>query len=358
MDEKQRFLQEHRQLLNFSINDYFLEPEARDGLVGRYLGGGDTLATAISSLCSIDRRAKETDPDGPRAVGMSPKKALEVRGFVDFLAKNLPLCKATTVFDIGCGKGHLCQALSEAHLPGGSIVGVDSNENLIRTSQSKYPALKFACKRFSRAFLHEGDFSLISLHGCGDISRDVIRVFNEQPRCRLFCIVPCCFNLCGEAPPEELGIPPGVSLKKALMLACQNGSIQDQSDGMRCIAYRAAFEYYLHLSGVAGPVRVGRARMEKISSFSDYAARAVGGGQDGRAVLACEGLLEEHQEKIIALFKLQTLFGPLIEEIILQSLIEKVKETTRNFGISVIFNQRSSARNCCLWAVKESAHGV
>ena len=87
------------------------------------------------------------------------------------LIKKLKLAGHETVLDIGCGDGKLTAIIAD-HLPRGSVVGIDSSEDMINLAQRRhidYPLLRLRFKHLDVRDLAEDDrfdlvFSNATLH--------------------------------------------------------------------------------------------------------------------------------------------------------------------------------------------------
>ncbi|KAF5392822.1 hypothetical protein D9757_000893 [Collybiopsis confluens] len=201
------------------------------------------LPPAICALIEhVHRHSLPRDPFSipasnkpPRLTGMSPKKAYEVfrmATYVAFVAQNLPYDSGVYIVDIGAGQGHLARAMSSTVPDIRGILALDGDEIIVKKSnlQSETPKVTHRLGYITSpagiidavdewiSEIHAGPervpVIIVSLHGCGSLSIDVLRAFvqgcrNDEGRNWSFVAsvtVPCCYNLLRES--DSFPLPP------------------------------------------------------------------------------------------------------------------------------------------------------
>lgn len=159
---------------------------------------------------------------------MKDKKAHEVSNILNFLLPKLAKHSTNLILDIGCGKGYTSYALAAAN-PAVRIHGIDSSKANIREFAKRIKNIASVHRerisglaedyvsRFSLKTLFVGDKEiggieeelegseamLMTLHGCGDLSSTLVRMFVSLKRLKHLLLISCCFNLLSEQITEE-----------------------------------------------------------------------------------------------------------------------------------------------------------
>jgi hypothetical protein len=168
-------------------------------------------------------------------VGMSSKKCLEVSTLASLIAQLAP--NEPTIIDLGSGQGYLSTTLASI-IPNSLIVGLEASSLQYQGSLERKVALEqdFVGKlHFYKEMLgttairgapdgftttnlaieptgvsldsildplvgDSGDWTLIGLHTCGDLTPNTFRLALDNPRVKQAILVGCCYNLLSESP--------------------------------------------------------------------------------------------------------------------------------------------------------------
>jgi ubiquinone/menaquinone biosynthesis C-methylase UbiE len=80
---------------------------------------------------------------------------------IPFVLERAHIQPGDTLFDCGCGPGHLCHA---AALRGASVIGGDASHTMIQIASSNYPNLRFQYEDAEQLSFHDATFSVVMLN--------------------------------------------------------------------------------------------------------------------------------------------------------------------------------------------------
>lgn len=312
------------------------------------------------------------------------RKSLKKRHEVDLLAalinSSAPGGKGLRrAVDFGAGQGYLSQALADN---GWSVVALERDDgqchgSIQRQADGEHRPYTVRQLNISSSTTPQ-DMNLVvgqdtsyscycSLHACGSLSLDQIRLFLEDPTIDLLANVGCCYNLMRETccPPlsqklfclkDSLAC---ISERTARMLACQApwrwSSKPTQSlQSFKSNHYRALFQaFVLPLLG-RDEVELGHLPSSSLTSFENYVRAAcikVGVQCPDLEYHAIE--LAHDQKRLAVVWTLRALLGPVIESILLLDRYYLVKERLAETGtvqLVPLFDPVQSPRNFVLVA--------
>jgi SAM-dependent methyltransferase len=159
---------------------------------------------------------------------MKDKKIHEVENVLNFLLPKINKYKIDLVLDIGCGKGYTSYIIAAAD-PDIRVYGIDGNKANIdefdrrvkKIATIHSSRISSYCQAYPSRFTLKTLFVdsqqiekigkdiagtspiLIALHGCGNLSPTLVRMFANLKTMRQFFLVSCCFNLLTEKISEE-----------------------------------------------------------------------------------------------------------------------------------------------------------
>jgi len=159
---------------------------------------------------------------------MKDKKMHEVENVLKFLLPKINKYRIDLVVDIGCGKGYTSYIIAAAN-PDIKVYGIDAKKANIDEFDRRIKKialvhssrLSSCCQSYSSRFTLKSLFVdsqqieeigndiagkspiLIALHGCGNLSSTLVRMFASLRTIKQFFLVSCCFNLLTENLPEN-----------------------------------------------------------------------------------------------------------------------------------------------------------
>ncbi|KAE9549793.1 hypothetical protein FO519_007001 [Halicephalobus sp. NKZ332] len=134
--------------------------------------------------------------------GVSAKKEAEIRYLTKLVSVECEKSGIKNILDIGCGKGNFMRAL---HHLGFTVHGFEANLDFIEIGKKEtenYPNLAFTHCRLDSSNIQilanttSDPMAIVSLHGCGDLQRTIIKFFasSANDRIPLLITVPCCYH--------------------------------------------------------------------------------------------------------------------------------------------------------------------
>ena len=160
---------------------------------------------------------------------MKDKKIYEVTNIMHFLLPKITKHNIDLIIDIGCGQGYISYILAGAN-PNIRIYGIDSKKSNIAAFRKRIKEVSIQHKHrisvdpeiyISHFYLEEMYVNndsiinikksikekdipmLITLHGCGNLSSTLIRMFVNVKSIKSLFLISCCFNLLTESVSEE-----------------------------------------------------------------------------------------------------------------------------------------------------------
>ncbi len=160
---------------------------------------------------------------------MKQKKAFEVTNLVRFLLPRLSKHKTKALIDVGCGQGYLSYVLAAAK-PDLQVLGIDGKKSNVAAFEQRIKEVTKRHRarisgssadylsrfRLESLFVNEENMMttiedkippdqnplLITLHGCGDLSSTLVKMFALSTKIKRLFLVSCCFNLLTESVSE------------------------------------------------------------------------------------------------------------------------------------------------------------
>lgn len=155
---------------------------------------------------------------------MKEKKVYEVTNICKFLIPQIHKFSINRILDIGCGQGYLSYILASV-FENLEIHGIDSKKSNIEAFESRIHEIsknhqariknkpadfikKFKLEtlfvtpvemlKIESNFKSTDNTMLLTLHGCGDLSATLVRLFMMSPKIKRLLLISCCFNLLTE----------------------------------------------------------------------------------------------------------------------------------------------------------------
>jgi hypothetical protein len=136
------------------------------------------------------------------ARGMTAKKQHEVARLGRKIASLCRQLGVERVVDVGAGVGHLGRCLSGEF--GLQVVGVESSTRCCAAATEREAGVQMlnvhigddavANREALTSHLGESPVAIVGLHCCGDLSTNVLRLFQSWKAAKLLCVVPCCYQ--------------------------------------------------------------------------------------------------------------------------------------------------------------------
>lgn len=282
--------------------------------------------------------------------GISLKKSHEIRRIMGFLKR----FEFKKVIDIGSGKGHLSFIMAK-YLSNQSYVCIDQDEKLQESAKKSFEkvnprALKklqykaLTINENSNFSVEENDL-LLGLHACGDLSVNLLNLYNNQAG--NFLNFPCCYHKC-----SQLNLSGDMKLELnhyALTLANRSNvplSLEVYNERYKIKSFRYTLEmaYYdkhgEHLKNL-GPVPKDLYN----KSFDEYLNYYEFNNYP-------QNLLKEYQEKVHNYILLETLRNPLgrlLEQYILLDRALYLEQNGKKVELCEVFDNNISPRNIALF---------
>ena len=146
------------------------------------------------------------------------KKEHEVKKLSDFIRQSQSLSYSEILFEIGCGKSYLTDALLSGDNNNLTYIGVDMKENVIEKAKKTYK--KYKNVHLINSFINFDYFSefyeknikniliendklnknmfLFGLHSCGNLTSNTLKIFINNNYFKSIAIIGCCLNLLNE----------------------------------------------------------------------------------------------------------------------------------------------------------------
>ena len=146
------------------------------------------------------------------------KKAHEVKKLSNFIKKSQTISYSEILFEIGCGKSYLTDALLSCDNNNLIYIGVDMNKKVIDKAKEIYS--KYKNVYLLNSFINFDNFSefyeksikniliennklnknifLFGLHSCGNLTSNTLKIFINNNYFKSIAIVGCCLNLLKE----------------------------------------------------------------------------------------------------------------------------------------------------------------
>ena len=146
------------------------------------------------------------------------KKEHEVKQLSDFIKKSQSLSYSEILFEIGCGKSYLTDALLSGENNNLTYIGVDMKKNVIEKAKQTYK--KYKNVYLINSFINFENFSefyeknirniliennklnknifLFGLHSCGNLTSNTLKIFINNNYFKSIAIIGCCLNLLNE----------------------------------------------------------------------------------------------------------------------------------------------------------------
>lgn len=309
----------------------------------------------------------------------SEKKRHEVELLGQLINSSVASSKGVAV-DFGAGQGYLSQALADS---GWQVVALERDDgqchgSIVRQEGAHRPykvaQINIDSSTDTKALEvlvengeSDSDLCFCSLHACGSLSIDMLRLFLAEPRTTVLANVGCCYNLMREqdCPPLSRRLAPHsdqlrcIGVRTARMLACQapwrwaSRPIQT-TQSFRSNHYRALFQAFVlpSLSLTEEP-ELGHLPLSALSDFTNYVQCAcerlsvpVPLDIDLRAVET-----EHDLSRTAVIWTLRALLGPAIESILLLDRFYWVRENIHgDCRLIPLFDPVKSPRNFVLHA--------
>jgi len=333
---------------------------------------------------SLHNTLRYTEPAPQARLGRlnerkSDKKRHEVDRLAHLIVSQLSDQPENLAVDFGAGQGYLSQALADA---GWDVVALERDDGQCHGSLVRQAASGHAPYRLRQlnidASTTVNDLADVvsdvkhacfcSLHACGSLSINMIRLFINDNKASLLANVGCCYNLMREAdcPPlshrlesyaETLG---WMKERMARMLACQApwrwASRPMQSlQSFRSNHYRALFQAHVLPKLGLLDVELGHMPTSSLTCFASYVTAACAKiGVNIPADLDWSQIEETHDIKRTAvIWTLRALLGPVVESILLLDRYYWVKEALgEQCQLIPLFDPVQSPRNFVLLAMK------
>ncbi|KAJ4485273.1 hypothetical protein J3R30DRAFT_3281699 [Lentinula aciculospora] len=340
-------------------------------------------------------------------VGMSPKKAYEVTRmatYVSQIAKNLRVVDGFYIVDVGAGQGHLARELLDVVTGVKGVLALDGDTVLVKRQASvQHPKPRIGVEHatdetdaadatsVTHKFGHitsperlveavdewftemetghtlrsniPKPVMLVSLHGCGSLSLDVLRAFVEK-RFRLEDIqrgrrrwgfiasvtVPCCYNLLREgeypvsAPLSPSKTKPEIEMAKAAL----HFTIIPSTTALlavRKVVWRALLEcLFVHkgikLDDMDASGRLGRfppRAYDTWTTFLNFAGSRLGSSPESINTTLSPTLVPLARALSI-LYVLRCMLGPLVEAALLEDRVRWVRERLASNDMRLTYN--------------------
>ena len=146
------------------------------------------------------------------------KKDHEVQKLSDFIKQSQSISYSEILFEIGCGKSYLTDALLSTNDKNLIYIGVDMNKKVIEKSKKIYKSYNNV--NFINSFINFDNFKefyenniksiliennkinknmfLFGLHSCGNLTSNTLRIFIKNEYFKSIAIVGCCLHLLNE----------------------------------------------------------------------------------------------------------------------------------------------------------------
>jgi hypothetical protein len=146
------------------------------------------------------------------------KKEHEVKQLSDFIKKSQSISYSEILFEIGCGKSYLTDALLSKDNNGLIYIGVDMKKNVIERAKQIYKKYKnvylinsfidfeqfdeFYVKHVKNILISNNKLNknifLFGLHNCGNLTSNTLKIFLQNSYFKSIAIIGCCLNLLNE----------------------------------------------------------------------------------------------------------------------------------------------------------------
>ena len=146
------------------------------------------------------------------------KKEHEVKQLSDFIKKSQSLSYSEILFEIGCGKSYLTDALLSGENNNLTYIGVDMKKNVIEKAKQTYKKYKnvylinsfinfdnfneFYEKNIRNILIENNKLNknifLFGLHSCGNLTSNTLKIFINNNYFKSIAIIGCCLNLLNE----------------------------------------------------------------------------------------------------------------------------------------------------------------
>lgn len=323
---------------------------------------------------------EERTRTGQRNERKSMKKRHEVHLLAALINSSAPEGEGMRrAIDFGAGQGYLSQTLADN---GWEVVALERDDGQCHGSIQRQADGEHRPYTVHQLNIYSSttpqDMNLVggqaisyscycSLHACGSLSLDQIRLFLEDPTVDLLANVGCCYNLMREGcyPPLSQKLAcfndslVCITERTARMLACQApwrwSSKPTQSlQSFKSNHYRALFQaFVLPLLG-RDDVELGHLPSSSLTNFQTYVRAAC-----TKVGVECPDLefhaieLAHNQKRLAVVWTLRALLGPAIESILLLDRYYLVKERLAETGavqLVPLFDPVQSPRNFVLVA--------
>ncbi|XP_050035492.2 methyltransferase-like protein 25B [Dermacentor andersoni] len=248
--------------------------------------------------------------------GLTPKKQLELEWLATLVADTCIAVQCGRVLDIGAGLGHLARVLH--HRYGFTVLGIDCDasyllkaqehlrhfdcaenvhyftlqvddsaatveklRHLLRNCPDHSPCACGEEYKFVKELTTKNRYVLVSLHGCGQLSPGLMRLFHAMPELEALVCIGCCYHKAAQLHNyfplsrelTSLGdrwLSPGTQYQ-GLRLACQELRDSWQPDREPChLLFRALLEVACQKYGL--PWKKSRRHMARHSLMSSWDA--------------------------------------------------------------------------------------
>ncbi|ORY96194.1 methyltransferase domain-domain-containing protein [Syncephalastrum racemosum] len=319
----------------------------------------------------------------------------------------------SNILDLGSGQGYLARVLAYQH--GLNVLAVDKSEVQIRGAekfdsrisrgftgqdQTIQPGTEPNLKHLTQMITpdnisdvltgheqdarHNDQWLITGLHACGDLSTLILRLFaQDKSKVKALVNVGCCYHCLTEEEDEgSCGFPMSDFVKAQgyrmgttnRVLACHSPSrwYQEKADTQKAFElhfYRALMQSLLSEKGLASPkTTVVLGRIKKRKDFGAYVTMALqklGLAPETIPVEEAEARFrqakqQQEDKKLMALWTVRALLGPLLESIVLvdrwmylKQNSEKEDEQSWGAWMYPLFDASASPRNVVLVAYKQ-----
>lgn len=308
----------------------------------------------------------------------SEKKRHEIDRLGNLILSQAPKDRKAAAVDFGAGQGYLSQLLADAGWDvvalerddgqcHGSVVRQGGSQNSFRVVQLNINENTTVEEIRTASCIQEGIFTCFcSLHACGSLSIDQIRLFLQDPATEMLASVGCCYNLMRseDCPPLSQKLAQSKYLlgfmkeRSARMLACQapwRWSSRPEQSKQSFVSnhYRALFQAYILPHLPPHDADLGHLPTSSLNSFQEYVKQAC-----QKLNVICPQMDPEEIERLhtiketAVVWTLRALLGPVIESVLLLDRLYLVRESLPGQAVELlpIFDPIQSPRNFVLFS--------
>lgn len=314
---------------------------------------------------------------------MKAKKSHEVDRLAPFivaLARDLDIRR---LVDVGAGQGYLdFELLDLLDDPKYSVTAVEHDPVQLRGIVNRQPrprninVIPCSVNHETRlesfeSLIHDNSYILYSLHACGSLSDDMIRLFSLSNRARALVNVGCCYNRISSPfsfPLSNLLKSTNLSLNDTLkMAACQAPrrwfwQREDTHAFHEKNYFRAVLQVLLNsLYGTGERIEIGRLRPRHCGTFASYARAAfakIGRMEDLGAVdlARVEAEFRPLEDRLALFWTLKAALGQVVESLILfdryQYMIEQLGDSA-SVKLVPLFDMQFSPRRLAVVCIRK-----